>query len=108
MGQGRGPRQREGQALPRRVAGEGERRYPSTKPSRERRDDIHEPRRKGSHHLRLLPTSVKTVLTLPPTVWTAPMITTAIKEAIRAQLSPHFFEGQNATGGRRFAAAVLV
>src|SRR5208283_812726 len=55
----------------RRSAREGENAARRGEPSRERRDDIHEPRRNGSRHFSAAPTSVKTVLTLPPTVWTA-------------------------------------
>jgi hypothetical protein len=40
--------------------------------SRERRDEIHDGHRMGSQHFRLLPTSVKTLVTFVPTVWTAP------------------------------------
>jgi hypothetical protein len=37
-----------------------------------------------SRHFRALPTSVNTVLTFVPTVWTAVMIKTAISDAMRA------------------------
>jgi uncharacterized membrane protein len=38
----------------------------------------------GICHFKVLPTSVKTVLTWVPTNWTATMIKTAISDAIRA------------------------
>jgi hypothetical protein len=40
--------------------------------------------RAAAYHFRALPTSVNTVLTFVPTVWTAVMIKTAISDAMRA------------------------